>query len=352
MAYGDLRSASKLHDYIASKMTGQERYYIFLDEIQEVPEWERVVNSLLLDPRADMYITGSNSRLLSSELATYIAGRYVEIPVKPLSFAEYRLFKKVCGGKNSSRKKIPLAEDFKAFIRTGGFPAVNTGRYRDYEEMYKIINDIYASALLRDVVMRQNIRNVEILERVVKYVFDNIGNIFSAKRVADYFKSNQRKTDVETVYNYLQALEDAFIIKRIPRYDLKGKEILKTNEKYFVGDHSLVYAAMGYRDRMIAGVLENIVLHELERRGYRVFTGKLDQKEIDFVAEQRNKRIYVQVAYTLGDSQDTVDREFGPLLEIKDQYPKYVVSMDSFWEDNISGIQHKSIPEFLLMERW
>jgi predicted AAA+ superfamily ATPase len=349
--FEDIRSPRALHEFMRARMNARGRYYILLDEIQEVNQWERAVNSLLAEGRADIFVTGSNSRLLSSELATYIAGRYVEINVKTLSFAEFRKFREARG----EAAEQSLNEDFRIFIRTGGFPVAHVVSYEHDDEIYRIVYDIYSSAVLRDAVQRQGIRNVKLLDRVLRYLFDNMGNIFSAKGVADFFKSQQRKLDPETVYNYLRFLEDAFIVKRISRYDIKGREILKTQEKYYLGDHSLLYGVMGYKDRMIAGVLENIVLHELERRDYRVFVGKLDDREIDFIGERRiagsqNEKIYVQVAYKIGDSRETIDREFGPLLSVKDHYPKYVVSMDDFWRDNIEGVKHKSIAEFLLMQ--
>jgi predicted AAA+ superfamily ATPase len=192
---------------------------------------------------------------------------------------------------------------------------------------------------------------VELLERVVKFVFDNVGNKFSAKNVADYFKSQQRKIDLNTVYNYLSALESAFIIDRIPRYDLMGKEILKTFEKYFTSDQAIIYSVMGYKDRMISGVLENIVMLELKRRGFRDFTGKLGEQEVDFVAEKSENKLYIQVTYKMTE-QSTIDREFSSLIQIKDNHPKYVVTMDEFWKDNIEGIKHIHIADFLLMERW
>ena len=213
------------------------------------------------------------------------------------------------------------------------------------------VYDIYSSVLLRDTVQRYNIRDVELLERVVKYVFDNIGNKFSAKNVADYFKSQQRKIDINTVYNYLNALEGAFIIYRIPRYDIKGKEILKTQEKYFVSDTALLYSVMGYKDRLISGVLENIVMLELKRKGYNVYVGKFGQLEIDFVAEKSGHKIYIQVAYLLIEPA-TIEREFSPLLSIKDQYPKYVVTMDKTWKDNYEGIKHLHIADFLLLDTY
>jgi hypothetical protein len=343
----DLDTAEELHKYVKAHMMEESRYYILLDEIQEVKYWEKAVNSLFSSTNADLYITGSNSRLLSSELATYIAGRYIEIKISTLSFREYLLFKEVRTG----TKPANVREEVKTFICLGGFPAVHIG---DYEEdvAYRIVNDIYSSAILRDTVQRHNIRNIELLERMVKYVFDNIGNTFSAKNVADYFKNQQRKVDLNTVYNYLSALESAYIIRRIPRYDIKGKEILQTNEKYYIGDQSLAYAVMGYKDRLITGIMENIVMLELERRGYRVFVGKLDTKEVDFIGERRNEKVYIQVSYTPTVAQETIDREFAPLLAIKDNYPKYVVTMDDFWRDNVDGVKHKHLAEFLLMDEY
>jgi predicted AAA+ superfamily ATPase len=320
-------------------MPGKGSCYILLDEIQEVKGWEQAVNSLLLDERADIYITGSNSRLLSSELATYIAGRYMEFRIKPLSFSEFLQFRAAYG-------TAAAGADLEAFIRRGGFPEIHTGIYTE-EESYRIISDIYASAILRDTIERQKIRNVELLERIVKFVFDNVGNTFSAKSIADYFRNQFRRPDPETVYNYLNALEAAFIIKRVQRYDLKGKEILKTQEKYYAGDHALPFALTGYRDRLISGVLENIVLNELERRGYRVFTGRFGDVEIDFVGERREEKIYVQVAYTL-DAEHTIEREFKSLLKIKDQYPKYVVSLDTFFREHYEGVRYMPLGEFLL----
>jgi predicted AAA+ superfamily ATPase len=339
MEYSELHTAQKLYEFVKDKMKQKKKYYIFLDEIQEVQNWEKVVNSLLQGKNADIYITGSNSRLLSSELSTYIAGRYVEFQIKPLSFREFREF----SGKSS------VEEDFKSYLRKGGFPAVNVYPYSETERD-KIVYDIYNSAILRDVIQRNNIRNAELLDRISKFIFDNLGNLFSAKKIADYFRSQNRSVDIETIYNYLNALEQAFVVKKIPRFDIKGKEILKTQEKYFAGDHSLVYSIMGYKDRFISGVLENVVMQEMERRGYKVFVGKLNNSEIDFLGEKQNKKIYLQVCYQL-NSKDTINREFSPLELIKDNHPKFVVSMDSFFKDNINGIEHKFIGDFLL-ERW
>lgn len=344
--FNDINRAEKLYNLIKSKIKNKKTYYILLDEIQEVESWEKAVNSFLVDFKADIYITGSNSKLLSSELATYLAGRYVELNVYTLSFAEHLLFKQI----RTKKKPLNIYSEFELFMRIGGFPALHAAEY-PADAIYKIVYDIYSSAILRDTIQHHHIRDVELLERVVKYVFDNVGNKFSAKNVADYFKSQFRKIDLNTVYNYLNALENAFIIYRIPRYDLKGKEILKTNEKYFVGDQSLLYAVMGFKDRLISGVLENIVMLELKRRSYRVFVGKLDDKEIDFIAEKAEKKIYVQVTYKM-EEQSTINREFKPLLNLKDHFPKYVISMDNTWKDTIEGVQHMHIADFLLMNTY
>jgi predicted AAA+ superfamily ATPase len=344
--FTEIDNAEKLYDYIKEKIKEKKRYYILLDEVQEVNSWEKSVNSFLVDFNTDIYITGSNSRLLSSELATYLAGRYVEIHLFTLSFTEYLFFKKVRTG----QADLDIYDEFNYFLRFGGFPVLHIAEY-SFETAYKIVDDIYSSAILRDTIQRHNIRDVELLERVVRFVLDNVGNKFSAKKVADYFKSQQRKIDLNTVYNYLNALESAFIIDRIPRFDVKGKEILKTNEKYFVGDHGMIYAILGYKDRIISGVLENIVMLELKRRGYKVFTGKMDNREIDFIAELKDQKIYIQVAYKLVE-KSTIDREFSPLLGIRDNYPKYVVTMDELWRDNVEGVKNMHIADFLLMDSY
>ena len=346
LEYSEIDKAEKLYSYVKKRIVKNKRIYILLDEIQEISSWERVINSFLADFDSDIYITGSNSRLLSSELTTYITGRYIEIHVFTLSFSEYLQFKAF----RTEKPELTVKAEFEIFLRMGGFPVLHIAQY-PIESAYRIVYDIYSSAILRDTIQRNKIRDVELLERVVKFVFDNVGNKFSAKNVADFFKSQQRKIDLNTVYNYLDALERAFIIDRIPRYDLAGKEILKTFEKYFVGDQAIIYSVMGYKDRMISGVLENIVMLEMKRRGFKVFTGKWGDKEVDFVAEKNENKIYVQVAYKMME-QSTIDREFTPLLGIKDNHPKFVVTMDEIWQDNIEGIKHIHIADFLLMPSW
>ncbi len=341
-AFAELTDSQKLYVYISKQIKPNQKYYLLIDEVQEVINWEKCINSLLVDFDIDIYITGSNSHLLSSELATYLAGRYVEIPIYTLSFSEYLNFNSHYKTNNTD----DLRKLFQNYLRHGGFPIVHISSY-SIESMYKIIYDIYSSIILRDTIQRYKIRDVELLERVVKFVFDNIGNTFSGKNVADYFKSQFRKIDINTVYNYLYALEGAFILHRVARYDIKGKELLKTQEKFYMSDVSLLYATMGYKDRLISGVLENIVFLELKRRGYDVFIGKLDTKEVDFIAQKADAKIYIQVAYKL-ENPETIEREFSVLLAINDQYPKYVVTMDDFWNESIQGVQHIYIADFLL----
>jgi len=345
MQYADISSAKDLHGYISGKINIKQRAYILLDEIQEVDQWERAVNSFLVDFDCDVYITGSNSTMLSGELATHIAGRYVEITLLPLSFGEFLEFRKQPGQKTGDNRSL-----FVEYLRSGGFPSIHLFDYTP-EQCDKIVSDIFASAMLRDVLQRHKIRNTDLMEKIIKFIFDNLGNTFSAKKVSDYFRSQQRKVDIETVLHYLGALETAYIIYKTPRFDLKGKEILQTSEKYFIADIGLKNALLGYHDRDISGALENIVFLELKRRGYSVFIGKLGTMEIDFIARRKDARVYVQVAFKLPE-QSTVDREFAPLLAVKDQFPKYVVTMEDFWQDNIEGIRHMHIADFLLSDAY
>mgnify|MGYP000151773161 CR=1 FL=1 len=254
-AFSALKTAEDLYRYIVERVQPKQRVYLLFDEIQEVTDWEKCINSCLVDFDADIYITGSNARLLSSELATYLAGRYIEIPIYTLSFAEYLQFQECY----FPQRNITQREAFTEYLRKGGFPVIHTADYGE-QEVYKIVADIYASVLLRDTIQRFNIRDIELLERVVKYTFDNIGNSFSGKNVADYFKNQKRKLDVNTIYNYLNAIEAAFVLYRTHRYDIKGKELLKTQEKFYVSDVSLLYAVLGYTDQKISGILENIVI--------------------------------------------------------------------------------------------
>ena len=341
MQWDSYRTATTLYAHLKQQKDALSgRLYLLLDEIQEVEGWERVINSVLSEWDADMYITGSNSHLLSSELSTYIAGRYVEISIYPLSFREFLTF-------HSAEAANPQwrAAAFEQYLHQGGFPIAHIHPYSN-EDIYKLVSDIYSSILLRDTVQRYAIRNVDLLERLVSFLFDNIGNPFSAKSVSDYLKSQQRKCDYETVYNYLQALQSSFIICRVPRYDIKGKEVLSTQEKYYATDLSLVYARQGFRPEQIAGLLENLVYLELVHQNFTVYIGKQSSYEVDFIAKKQDKCVYVQVCYRM-DSPENLLRELRPLQAIKDNYPKYIVTTDSLSAGSFTGIECIPITDFL-----
>ena len=343
LTFMDIKDFEELYKHIIEKTSDKKRkIYILLDEIQEVKGWEKAINSFLVDLDVDIYITGSNANLLSSELATYIAGRYVEIKIYPLSFQEYIDFV----SENNKENSLSLDEYFSQYMNFGGLPGIHIFNYNK-EEIYQYLVDVYNSILLRDVIARNNIRDIELLERVVLYIMDNIGNTFSAKSISDFLKNQGRKLSVETIYNYLKALENAFIISKVQRYDIKGKNILETQEKYYLSDLGFRHAKLGYQSNDIYGYLENIVFLELLRRKYKVNIGKQDNKEIDFVANLRDENLYLQVTYLLA-SPETIEREFSPLKSIKDNYPKMVLSMDNLPESNIEGIKRKRIIDFLL----
>ena len=343
LTFMDIKDFEALYKHIIEKTSDKKgKIYILLDEIQEVKGWEKAINSFLVDLDVDIYITGSNANLLSSELATYIAGRYVEIKIYPLSFQEYIDFV----SENNKENSLSLDEYFSQYMNFGGLPGIHIFNYNK-EEIYQYLVDVYNSILLRDVITRNNIRDIELLERVVLYIMDNIGNIFSAKSISDFLKNQGRKLSVETIYNYLKALENAFIISKVQRYDIKGKNILETQEKYYLSDLGFRHAKLGYQSNDISGYLENIVFLELLRRKYKVNIGKQDNKEIDFVANLRDENLYLQVTYLLA-SLETIEREFSPLKSIKDNYPKMVLSMDNLPESNIEGIKRKRIIDFLL----
>ena len=343
LVFIDIKDFEALYKHIIKKTFNKKgKIYILLDEIQEVKGWEKAINSFLVDLDVDIYITGSNANLLSSELATYIAGRYIEIKIYPLSFQEYIDF----ASENNKKTPLSIDEYFYQYLNFGGLPGIHIFNYNK-EEIYQYLADVYNSILLRDVIARNNIRDIELLERVVLYIMDNIGNTFSAKSISDFLKNQGRKLSIETIYNYLKALENAFIISKVQRYDIKGKNILETQEKYYLSDLGFRHAKLGYQSNNISGYLENIVFLELLRRKYKVNIGKQDNKEIDFVANLRDENLYLQVTYLLA-SLETIEREFSPLKSIKDNYPKMVLSMDNLPESNIEGIKRKRIIDFLL----
>lgn len=317
------------------------RVYILLDEIQEVDAWEQVINSFRVDLDCDIYVTGSNAKLLSGELATLLAGRYVEIRVYPLDFHEFLDF----AAQNEDEAKLSRSEQFADFLRFGGLPGIHLMKW-DEERLTQYLHDIYNSVLLKDVIARNKIRDTALLESIILYLMDNIGNTFSSKTISDFLKSQGRKLSTETVYNYLKALENAFLIHKAVRFDIKGKRLLETQEKYYLSDLGLRHAVMGYRDNDIAGILENTVYIELLRRGYTVRIGKQGVAEVDFVAERADERIYIQVCYVL--TPENTDREFAPLEEIQDNYEKVVISTDTLLRINRGGIKQKNIIDFLM----
>ncbi|WP_288706341.1 ATP-binding protein [uncultured Catenibacterium sp.] len=343
MEYEDM-TTKELYLELKSKIIQSKKTYLFLDEIQEIEGWEKVVNTLASDFDVDIYITGSNSRMMSSEISTYLTGRYITFHIYTLSFEEYLMFKK------SYTILKDLKQEFSQYVRLGGFPATHLQDYSQ-DEVYTIVKDIYNSTIFSDIVRRNQVKKIDQLERVVKYTFNNIGNTFSAKSISNYFKSEQRKIDNETVYSYLEKLQKAYILHKCSRYDLQGKDILKTQEKFYLADVSLRYSVLGYTVDSVAASLENIVYLELKRRGYDVYIGKIKDKEIDFVATKQNEKIYVQVTQEI-KSEKTQKREYEQLLEIRDNYPKYVVMADDFAGGNYEGIKTMNIVDFLLSKEY
>ena len=342
--FSHLQTAKALHDEItkrAAEINGKA--YLFLDEIQEVKDWEKCINSLRVSLDCDIYITGSNAKLLSSELSTYLGGRYVEFIIYPFSFAEFlELY-------HSISPDIPLQECFQKYLSFGGMPYLANIRYEDApSKLY--LNDLYNSVQLKDIVKRNKIRDIDLLERIIAYVIANIGTTFSATSLSKFLKSEKRTVAPETILNYIKYCCDAYLFYQVKREDLQGKQILSSNEKYYIADHGIREAVFGGNMRDINLVLENIVYLELLRREYKVTVGRTGDKEIDFVCEKQGEKLYVQVAYLLA-SDETVQREFGVYDRIRDNYPKYVVSLDEF---NMSrnGIKHRNIRDFLLEEEW
>ena len=342
LKYRNLKNYERLYDFILNKVDDKYKsYYIFLDEIQEVEEWERCVNSLRVDEdfNFDIYITGSNAKLLSGELSTYLAGRYIEFVVYPFSFKE---FFEIMKEKN---KEIDLKEAFQDYVKFGGMPFLHNLDY-NFEASMQYLQDLYASIILKDITQRNNIRDTDLLERIINYVVMNIGNTFSATSISKFFKSENRKVAIETILNYIKACEEAFLIYRVARNDLLGKKILNVNEKYYIADHGIREAMMENNQKNINQILENIVYFEMLRRGYNVKIGKVDNLEVDFVCKKNDETIYIQVSYLLA-SEDTKEREFSVLENIKDNYPKYVLSMDEF-DMSRNGIKHINLIEFLV----
>ena len=314
--------------------------YFLLDEVQEVDGWEKAINALNETGAADIYVTGSNSRLMAGEISTYLTGRYVQIPVFTLSFGEYIEFKKSSGKTHG--------ELLNEYIRFGGFPIIALNEF-DTETVYQIAEGIYSSIVAGDICRRHKINDQELFERVALYITENVGETFSANSVCNFLKSERRGINTEAIYNYIKWLEQAFVVYRCPRFDLQGKSALKTQEKFFVADNALMFCARGFDPRSIASIMENIVFFELKRRGYEVYVGKNGTKEIDFVCMRADSRLYIQVTRTLPENSD---REEANLLEIKDNYPKFIVTLDEYATGTIRGIEVIHLKDFLLSDKF
>jgi len=340
-------TAKMLYSEVKGKLLSKGKTYLLLDEVQEVKDWEKAVNSFMIDFDVDLYVTGSNSRMMSSEISTHLTGRYISFRIFPLSFDEYLGFRKhTLANGEKPRPCLTQKEEFARYLRFGGFPAIHLQEY-SVDEAYTIVKDIYNSTIFTDIVKRSQIRKVDQLERIVKFTFDNIGNTFSAASISKYLKSESRTIDNETVYSYLCKLEKAFILHRCSRFDLQGKELLKTQEKFYVCDPSMKYSVLGYTPDSVAAMIENVVYLELLRRGYEVNIGQLARGEIDFVATKQGNKIYVQVTERI-EKKETEKREYERLLDVKDNYPKYVLRTDEFAGNNYKGVKTMHISDFLL----
>lgn len=335
---GNCQTHKEMYEMLRGKIKDSNKYYILLDEVQEIDGWEKAVNSLLENREidVDIYATGSNSKLMSSEISSYLSGRYVLIPVYPLSFSEYLQFK----GLDSSMAKANILD----YIKRGGFPIVVMSDLDDLSS-YQISEGIYNSVITNDIVKRYKIKDYDLFNRVVRFVIENVGKTFSANSIRTYLKGENRKISPETVYNYLNALEKAFVLYRCSRYDLQGKSLLKTQEKFYLADSSLKYCMMGYSPKSLASMMENIVYFELLRRDYKVNIGKNHTKEIDFVATRADQRVYVQVCRQLPEDSN---QEIGNLLEIKNQYPKIIVTLNDLDVGNVNGVRIIHLADFLL----
>ena len=341
LEFQEIRTAEDLHEHVRNRRrSAKGRACLLVDEVQEIEQWERAIVSLAKPGDMDIVLTGSNAHMLSSELATLLSGRYVEFPIYTLSLAEFIQFRGDRAG--------AVEEEFGLYLRYGGFPALHLFDFTD-ETVYQYVSAVYSTILLKDIVRRYEIRNVPLLEGIGRYLCDNIGNLLTANRIARYLRSQRLKIGVETVQAYLGYFEDAQMVSKVPRFDIKGKRHFEINDKYYLNELGLRHSVLGFREGDIGGFLENLVFLDLKRRGYRVSVGKLGQAEVDFVATRENERVYVQVAYLL-ERPETVKREVDPLLAIQDNYPKYLVTMDRHFGQDIRGVRRIHLRDFLLRE--
>ncbi|MFA5479752.1 MAG: ATP-binding protein [Candidatus Muiribacteriota bacterium] len=340
-----IKDYKDLYKYVSEKSKDSNfKYYIFIDEIQEISEWEKAVSSFLTDNTGDLFLTGSNAHLLSSELSTLITGRYIEINVLPLGFTEFLDFRK----KNS--KNINIDIEFENYLQYGGLPGIHHMEF-EKEVIYQYLNSLFDSILLKDVISRNNIRNVSVLKSITKFIFDNCGNLTTAKNISDFLKSQRINITVDTVQNYLSYLEEAFLVFSAKRYDIKGKRYLEFFSKYYMGDIGLRNGFVGYRNEDISGLLENVVYLELIRCGYVVSIGKKEELEVDFIAEKNGIKVYIQVCYML-NTKEVIEREFSVLEQISDNYPKFVISMDKINKVNRNGVFTINLLDFCLNKKF
>jgi predicted AAA+ superfamily ATPase len=339
LEFDSIRNYLDLDNYVKNKIKAtKDKKYLLLDEVQEIENWEKAVLSFLADNLADIFVTGSNSKLLSSDISTRLRGRYYEVRIFPLSFREFLSF----------RKNATDAEsEFKNYMRYGGLPGLhelpidNEALISEY--LYTLVNTVF----YKDLIERYKIREPDALARILRYVFDNLGNVTTARSISSFLLSQKVRITVDTVMNYLHFMESAFLINRVRRFDLKGKRFLEIYEKIYPADPGLRRGLIGYDDKDISQLLELIVYNELRIRGYNVYAGYLDNLEVDFVAERGKEKFYVQVCYLLTDEKVKA-REFGNLLKIRDNHPKLVLSMDKFYPEEYLGIEHKYLIDFLL----
>lgn len=335
MIFGSIKTAADLNDYVLKNTKEGAKNYVFVDEIQEIESFEKAMRSLLLNPVYDLYCTGSNATMLSGELSTFLSGRYIEIPVYSLSYSEFLSFQKI------ENSKVSLMQ----YLKYGGLPYLKHLELND-EIAYGYLKGVYSTVIYRDVMMRNEIRNAAFLENLVRFLADNIGQLFSAKKISDYLKSQKTNIATSQIINYLNHLSNAFLIHQVGRFDIIGKRIFEIGEKFYFQDIGLRNAVFEYKQSDIAKVMENAVYNHLLYHDYDVKVGQVGPNEIDFVGKRRGEIIYVQVCYMLND-QSTIDREFGNLEKINDNYPKIVVSMDDFSGNTRNGIQHKNLQDFL-----
>lgn len=336
--FAEITNSKTLLDYIQKNSTKNNKIYLFIDEIQEITEFHKALAHLQATNRYDIYCTGSNALMLSSELATFISGRYIEIKIYSLSYLEFLKFHQLENNKDA----------FYKYIKYGGLPFLKNLSLTD-EIVYEYLKNIYNTILFKDIIEKHKIRNVHFLERLVEFIADNVGNMVSAKKISDFLKSQKLNISPQVVLNYLHFLTASYFILRLNKADIVGKKIFSIGEKYYFEDLGLRHTIIGYKQTDINKILENIVLQQLLISGYKVHVGGFDGKEIDFVAERAGEKKYFQVAYLLTD-QKTIDREFGNLLQIKDNYPKLVISMDNTAPNSYQGVIHYNIIDFLSQE--